>query len=190
MKPPVVVNKSLEVRLWAKFRQDALKWCAIHVALLGLLVYDVSKKCKYVDSKLYWVEYGAIGVVGCSLLYYIIQYLYYNVMWEPVVGTEEQKRLLQFEDKDDSFVVKNRDSPRLHANHNPAMNFSNLSFNDSHNISGYSNQSLHFNRSLNMSNYSSAIHTKSQSTFSSPYSAVNADNDLFVEPASLANLLE
>lgn len=197
MKSPVV-NKSLDVRLWAKLSRDALKWSLLHVAILGVLIYDVSKKCKYAESKLYWIEYCAIGIISCSLLYYIIRYLYFSVIWEPVVGTAEQKRLLQFEDKDASFVIQ-KDSPRggvpgirLNSNNNATLNFSNIScsFNDSH-ISGYSsppsqNQSIHINHSLNYSSNAA----KPQSAFSSPYLARNADNDLFMEPASLNNLME
>lgn len=195
MKSPVV-NKSLEVRLWTKLSRDALKWSVVHVGLLGVLIYDVQQKCKWSDSKLYWIEYGAIGILSLSLLYYIARYLYFSVIWEPVVGTEDQKRLLQFEDKDASFVIRKKESPRnvLRVTNNATLNFSNLScsFNDSHNMSGYSspgqNQSLRINHSLNMSNYSSANNTKP--AFSSPYLAVNADNDLFMEEASLNNLLE
>lgn len=200
MKSPVV-NKSLEVRLWAKFSRDALKWSVVHVGLLGVLIYDVSQKCKYANSKLYWIEYFAIGILACSLLYYLARYLYFSVIWEPVVGTVEQQRLLQFEDKDASFVVRKKESKKQAGfrggnNNNATLNFSNLncSYNDSHNLSGYSsagqNQSMQFNHSLNMSNYSSANNTKPQSAFASPYLAVIADQDLFMEPASLNNLLE
>lgn len=196
MKSPVV-NKSLDIRLWAKLSRDALKWSLVHVTILGVLIYDVSKKCKYADSKLYYIEYFAMLIVGCSLFYYICRYLYFSFIWEPVVGTVEQKRLLQF-DNDASFVVR-KESPKMpggeRANTNNAtLNFSNLScsFNDSHNMSGFSspgrNQSLHINN--HSLNYSSANNTKPQSAFSSPYMGVTTDNDLFMEPASLSNLME
>lgn len=193
MKSPVV-NKSLDLRLWAKLSRDALKWSLLHVAVLGVLIYDVSKKCKYADSKLYYIEYFAMLIVGSSLFYYVCRYLYFSFIWEPVVGTVEQKRLLQF-DNDASFVVR-KESPKVPGTrvntNNAALNFSNLScsFNDSH-MSGYSspgrNQSLHINHSLN---YSSANNTKPQSAFSSPYLGVTTDNDLFMEAASLNNLME
>lgn len=144
--------------------------------------------------RLYWIEYSAIAIVGCSLVYYLGRYLYYSIIWEPVEGTEEQKRLLQFDDKDASFVVRKKTPPKVvgrSATNNATLNFSNLScsFNDSHNISGFSSPNRsHINSSLNA--YSSANNTKPQSAFSSPYMAVNADNDLFMEPSSLNNLLE
>lgn len=187
----------MDARLWAKHSRDALKWSVVHVGVLGILFYDVSKKCKYADSPLYWIEYLAIGIVTCSLVYYICRYLYFSFIWEPVVGTVEQRRLLQFDDKDASFVVKTPDikgaaaTPR--ANNNATLNFSNLScsfnFNDSL-MSGYSsasqNQSMQYNQTLNYS----SNNTKPQSTFSSPYLAATTDNDLFMEPASLNGLLE
>lgn len=194
MKSPVV-NKSLDLRLWSKLSRDALKWSLLHAAILGILVYDVSNKCKYADSKLYWIEYFSIAIVSASLFYYIVRYIYYSVIWEPVVGTSDQKRLLQFEDKDNSFVIRKKQSPGPVSSPllpNASLNFSNLScsFNDSMNLSGYSspNQS-HINLSMNLSNNNMA---KQQApTFSSPYLASNAgDQDFFVEPASLNQLLE
>lgn len=182
-----VVKKSLDLRLWSKISRNALKWSLLHAAILGVLVYDVSNKCKYADSKLYWIEYLLIGIVACSLVYYIVRYIYYSVIWEPVVGTEDQKRLLQFENKDNSFVIRKKPSP----GHGPSPSSLSCSLTDSLNLSGYSSpnqsQSMHINHSMSLS----SNNAKQQATFSSPYMPANAgDQDFLLEPASLNHLLE
>lgn len=199
MKAPVV-SRSLDLLLKAKLCREALKWSIAHVVILGILCYDVSKKCQYSFSKLYYIEYSAIVVLSLSLLYYFCRYLYFSITWEPVVGSADQKRLLQFEDKDNSFVVM-KASPAPPTSNRVSLSMS-CNFNDSNllNLSGYSpgnpNQSLQMNRTLNISNYSpnnNSMGQPSQPTFSSPYLAANAmdkDVDLFMEPKSLNSLLE
>lgn len=182
-------KQSLQIHLWTKLSRDALKWSTIHAFILSILIYDVSNKCKYAASKWYWIEYFAIVIVAFSLVYYLGRYLYFSLNWEPVVGTAEQKQLLQFDDKDASFVVRKKQSPKpgTRMSANASLNFSNIScsLNDTYNISTYSSPSQ--NHSLNMS---SANNTKPQSTFSSPYLAANVDTDFFLEPSTLNSLLK
>ena len=189
MRSPVL-NKSLDVRLWTKLYRDARKWSIVNVAILCVLIYDVSLKCSDASS-LFWIEYIAIGIVSLSLVYSLGRYIYFKFTWDPVVGTGEQKRLLQFEDKDSSFVVRKvNDTPtpsNRRAAPNTTLNLSSCSFNDSLNVSTFSTpgQSLHLNnQSLSAS--------RPQPAFSSPYLATrNAmDQDLLLEPASLNSLLE
>lgn len=53
-----VLKKSLDIRLFGKFSRDALKWSAVHVGVLAILLYDVSKKCKFADSKFVYLFPG------------------------------------------------------------------------------------------------------------------------------------
>lgn len=187
MKSPVL-KKSLDVRLRTKLSRDAFKYSLVNSLVIGVILYDVSRRCP--DSWL-WIEYLALGINVLSLLYYLGRFLYFSITWEPVVGTEAQKRLLQFDDKDSSFLVR-KETPDPRSGNtaylNNTLNFSNLScsFNESMNVSAFSsasqNQSLHLNSQ-----------TKSNSNFASPYlsSASNAmDQDLLLEPSSLNNLFE
>lgn len=195
-----VLNKSLQVRLWTKQSRDALKWIVVNSVILSVLVCDVMQQCKFSTSKLYYIEYAAISILCCSIFYHVVRYLYFSAIWEPVVGTVDQKRLLQFDDKDASFIVQRKnDSATKTPQRNTTMNFSNIScslFNDSTmNLSGYTspspNQSMHMNHTLNLSNYSPAHTTQPQPTFTSPYLAANnLDDDLLMEPASLNSLME
>lgn len=93
-----IVKKGLSIYLQNKQKRNFLKWGLINVAVLLILVLDLSSKCPYAFSKWFYVEYLATGLLGLSTLYYFSKYCYLWITFEPINGTVEQKQLLHFED--------------------------------------------------------------------------------------------
>lgn len=93
-----IVDKSLGIYLQAKTSRSDLKWGTINVVLLSILLFDLSNKCPYAFSKWYYLEYAAAGLLGLSVLYYFSRYFFFWFTFEPINGTQEQRKLLHFDD--------------------------------------------------------------------------------------------
>lgn len=104
-----IVDKSLSLNLRLK-RKSSLVYAGINVLLLAIILYDISNKCKFNYSALY-IEYTAVGILILSLVYNTCRYLYNLLIFEPVAGTGDQRRLLGYNDKDSSFVLKKTPEP-------------------------------------------------------------------------------
>lgn len=105
------MEKSLEFHLRTKKKKECVKWGGINATLLAILVFDISYKCPYSFSKWYYVEYAAIAILSLSVLCYLLKYLFYVLSSEPIKGSEIQRDLLHFDDKDSSFLVQSPTKP-------------------------------------------------------------------------------
>lgn len=93
-----IVDKSLNVYLETKQNRTDLKWGVINVLVLSVLLFDISNKCPYAFSKWYYLEYAAAASLSLSVLYYFIRIFHFWFTFEPIKGTQEQRRLLRFDD--------------------------------------------------------------------------------------------
>ena len=97
-----VVEKTLDLFLGAKRRRDAVKWVSINVLLISIVLYDIRSRtfCPFNYSKMWdYIEYSASVILGLSILYYAIIYIYYRFFHETVIFTENQRRLLNVDKK-------------------------------------------------------------------------------------------
>lgn len=93
-----VVDKGLDIQLHTKTSRHALKWGLINVVILSVLMMDISNRCPFTYSKWFYVEYAAAGFLAISVLYQFGRYFHFIFSFQPIRGTVEQKRLLQFND--------------------------------------------------------------------------------------------
>lgn len=100
-----ILNKSLDLQLKTNQVRNYLKWGFINFIILIILWTDISNQCYYITSKWLYVEYAIIGLVTINLIVYILKYIYHLITFDPVKGTIEQKKLLEFDDIDNSFVI-------------------------------------------------------------------------------------
>uniref|UniRef100_A0A182MN13 Transmembrane protein 209 n=1 Tax=Anopheles culicifacies TaxID=139723 RepID=A0A182MN13_9DIPT len=100
-----ILNRTLELNLSRKRSKECLRWGTVHILLLSVVLFDISNKCSYSFSNLYYVEYVAAAMLGCSMVYYYSCYFYYLFSTEPICGTEQQRRILKFDANDSSFIT-------------------------------------------------------------------------------------
>lgn len=100
-----IVEKTLRIHLQTKTSRNDLKWGSINVALLSILLFDISNKCPFAFSNWYYIEYAAAILLGLSVLYYFSRYFFYWFTFEPIKGTQEQRRLLHFSEGGE-FVIR------------------------------------------------------------------------------------
>uniref|UniRef100_A0A182Q460 Transmembrane protein 209 n=1 Tax=Anopheles farauti TaxID=69004 RepID=A0A182Q460_9DIPT len=100
-----IMNRTLELNLNKKRSKECLVWGTVHILLLSVVLFDISNKCPYSFSHLYYVEYAAAAILGVSMVYYYSCYFYYLFSLEPIHGTEQQRRILKFEENDNSFIT-------------------------------------------------------------------------------------
>ncbi|XP_049290398.1 transmembrane protein 209 [Anopheles funestus] len=100
-----IVNRTLELNLSRKRSKECLLWGTVHILLLSVVLFDISNKCPYSFSNLYYVEYLAAAMLTCSMVYYYSCYFYYLFSTEPICGTEQQRRILKFDANDSSFIT-------------------------------------------------------------------------------------
>lgn len=93
-----LVKKSLDIYLENKKQRNCIKWGSINALILSVIMYDINKKCPYAHSNWYYIEYGIAGLLALSVFYYFIKYMLIWVQFEPVKGTQAQRKLLHFED--------------------------------------------------------------------------------------------
>lgn len=93
-----IVKKSLDIYLDNKKKRNYLKWCAINCVFLSILMYDIRNKCPFASSKMYYIEYMVAGVFALSALFYFIKYMVLWLTFEPIKGTQAQRKLLHFDD--------------------------------------------------------------------------------------------
>lgn len=93
-----IVQKGLDIILQNKQKRSHLKWGTINVFILSLLLIDITNRCPYAFSNWYYVEYAAAIILSLSIVYYLFQYLFSWITFEPVKGTAAQRKLLHFDD--------------------------------------------------------------------------------------------
>lgn len=93
-----IVKNGLRIYLQNKQMRTFLKWGIINIAVLMIVLFDLSSKCPYALSKWFYIEYVAAALLGLSTLYYFSKYFYLWITFEPINGTIEQKHLLHFDD--------------------------------------------------------------------------------------------
>ncbi|XP_063707672.1 transmembrane protein 209-like [Culicoides brevitarsis] len=127
-----LLNQSLQLQVTNKHRRNCLTYGALNALFLAILWFDISQQCPYSVSYWYYVEYVAAGILGVSLLYNILSYVYHRFLVSPLVVTEEQRKLLRLDDVDGSFVVSPAKSQKLNTTMDKAaaanMNVSSLSW--------------------------------------------------------------
>lgn len=91
-----IVDKGLSIYLQTRRKKYALKWGIINTLILLILLLDISSKCPYACSKWYYAEYMFAGLFGFSVAYNFSRYFYFLFSFDPIRGTDEQRKLLQF----------------------------------------------------------------------------------------------
>lgn len=170
--------------------------------LLGILLFDLNQRnsCgEILWSFWHYMELGASIILGLSLVYYVITFLYYNFCFDFVRGTNSQKTLLSFDDK--SFIV---DKPGMKEKEidSDTINITNLSFQKevSLNSSTPGNTSAHQNyynasnmsHSFNNATYSlnnSEQNTSASNLFLTPTKNTSLKNEFISDQKSLQNYL-
>ncbi|XP_059614998.1 transmembrane protein 209 [Phlebotomus argentipes] len=194
-----IVIQSQHINLQAKMKRESLKWGAINVALLSFITFDLSNKCPDAFSRWFYVEYAAAGVLLLSIIYYFGRYLYFLYTFSPIVGSEQQRKLLNFEESDTSFVLKPPKEKVQDVTSSP-VNVSGLSWNSSFNDSTTAlSSSWAYNRGsplqgtfncsrgpLNTSNSS----PNTSANFVSPYKNTFAKDQMITDEQSLQSYLK
>lgn len=93
-----IVRKSLDIFLDNKKKRNYLKWGTINTVILSVLMYDIKNKCPFAYSKWYYIEYVVAGLFALSVLYYFTKFMFLWLTFEPIKGTQAQRKLLHFED--------------------------------------------------------------------------------------------
>ncbi|XP_022215445.1 transmembrane protein 209 [Drosophila obscura] len=102
-KSSPLVEKSLDLRLRGAQAKTYLKWCTINVALLSLLLFDLSQTCPSLHWTYFFVaECSVTTVTALSALACLAKYLWLCLSGDQVLGTDVQKCLLDGYD-DNSF---------------------------------------------------------------------------------------
>lgn len=102
LKMNSVVEKTLDLMLGAKKRREALTWVSINILLVSIVLYDFRSRafCPSNSSRIWdYIEGAASVILGCSILYYAIIYIYYRFFYESVTFNENQRRLLNVDKK-------------------------------------------------------------------------------------------
>ncbi|XP_058463473.1 transmembrane protein 209 isoform X1 [Malaya genurostris] len=100
-----LVDRTLDLYLNKQRSRECLKWGSFNIALLSIIMFDVSNKCPYSFSHWYYVEYAAAAIIFCSVVYYFSRYFYYMFSKKPLEGTDTQRKLLKFDTDDNSFIT-------------------------------------------------------------------------------------
>lgn len=138
-----IVDRGLDHQLFAHECRYSLKWGTINVVLLSAVLVDLSalRQCAFAPASWrYYAENAFAAVLALSVLYHFGRYFYRRFSLTPVCGTVEQRRLLQFDDGDKSFVTSAADalasgvtkSSAAQSKHG-SFNVSNLSWHSSFN---------------------------------------------------------
>lgn len=93
-----IVKKSLDIYLENKKKRNYLKWGSINAVFLSVMMYDIKNKCPFAFSKWYYLEYTIAGILALCVLYYFTKFIYLWLTFEPIKGTQAQRKLLHFED--------------------------------------------------------------------------------------------
>lgn len=93
-----IVKKGLDIYLINKKKRNYLKWGSMNAVILSVLMYDIKNKCPFAYSKWYYIEYIVAGLFALSVLFYFTKYLFLWLTFEPIKGTQAQRKLLHFDD--------------------------------------------------------------------------------------------
>lgn len=99
------MDRTLDLYLTNSRSRECLKWGSINIALLSILLFDISNKCPYSFSQWYYLEYAAAAILTGSVLYYFGRYFYYLFSREALKGSDQQRKLLNFDNDDHSFIT-------------------------------------------------------------------------------------
>lgn len=100
-----LLNQSLQLQVTNKHKRNCLTFGSINALFLAIIWFDISQKCPYTVSYLYYFEYAAAFILALSLLYYALSWMYYRFFVTPLVVTEDQRKLLRLDDNDGTFVI-------------------------------------------------------------------------------------
>ena len=112
-----VVDKSLDAYLSVKKGQNALKWGTLNMVLLSIIVFDLMKE-KDFDWKnnndkliIFAIELLALLILAISLLANFVTFIKCNYFVDLVVGSEQQRNLLNLDAK--SFKIENKTDKKV-----------------------------------------------------------------------------
>ncbi|TMW52904.1 hypothetical protein DOY81_002020 [Sarcophaga bullata] len=105
LKQNALVEQSLDLKYRATKAHYYLRWGSFNVVVLAFLMFDISNKCPYAESKWYYVEYAVATIAGLSMLACFFKYFLYVFHTQPLQGTRQQKSLMKFDDNDSSFIT-------------------------------------------------------------------------------------
>lgn len=112
-----VVDKSLDVYLSVKKSQNALKWGSLNLVLVSIIVFDLMKEndfdWKNNNDKLviFAIEVLALIILSVSLLSNLITFVKCNYFVDIVVGSEQQRHLLNLDAK--SFKIESKSDKKV-----------------------------------------------------------------------------
>lgn len=86
-------------------KSQSLKWGAVNTLLFSIIIFDIRNKSPFDFSNWLYLEYAASMILASSMFYYFARYFYYLFSFEPLHGTDAQRKLLKFKDGDTSFVT-------------------------------------------------------------------------------------
>lgn len=86
-------------------KSQSLKWGSVNILVLSIIIFDIRNKSPLDFSNWLYLEYAASFILGSSIFYYFARYFYYLFSFEPLHGTDAQRKLLKFKDGDTSFVT-------------------------------------------------------------------------------------
>lgn len=89
-----LVDRASELHLGEIKRKSALRWSALNICILAILILDIYKTSKYYDPFFYYLEVAACIILGLSLLKNLLTYLYYTFFVGLVTCENEDQRLL------------------------------------------------------------------------------------------------
>lgn len=112
-----VVDKSLDAYLSVKKGQNALKWGTLNMVLLSIIVFDLMKE-KDFDWKnnndkliIFAIELLALLILAISLLANFVTFIKCNYFVDLVVGSEQQRNLLNLDAK--SFKIESKTDKKV-----------------------------------------------------------------------------
>ncbi|KAK9877475.1 hypothetical protein WA026_018584 [Henosepilachna vigintioctopunctata] len=124
-------SPALERSLMLKQNRHSIKsaiiWTTVNVAILSLLLYDVSYTCPSKISYYEYMEYALILLICLNILYHITKIIIISIRFEQIPITLQQKKLLGVRDYDSSYkIVSNLSTPNESKSPSTPMHLSSL----------------------------------------------------------------
>lgn len=92
-----IVKKGIDSYFKNKQRRQYLQWGSINAIILAIILYDIRNQCPPASTRWYYLEYVIGGLLGLSTFYYFSKYIFIWLTFDPIKGTQSQRRLLHFE---------------------------------------------------------------------------------------------
>ena len=96
MQKVQLIDKTFKAQLSEKKRKSALRWAAVNLCFLSVILYDVKNSAKFYreTEAIYYIEVIASGILSLSLFTNIIQFIYHSWFTEKIVCDNETQQIL------------------------------------------------------------------------------------------------